>query len=420
VSGVRNRPVSWSRRLEAARAARARVLAARDAGEADPVHVPEAAASGEAGHAGGVGAHGEARRPPRSRAGLLRWLVVAGFIGGVAAGAVAVAILVRGVSDVPPDPEPPPADTASEVEPAISPEAPARSTPPPVEDVADPNRVAEGVPAMVPPAPAVSAADLARDAARRAVEAGEPEPGVRPAETDGAIPEPVGPSASATESVTPELLPDPGTVEPMPAAEDAGDPDAGTPEEVGVTDPPTTAPEPEPEPAAPEVVETVEADARPLAEPETPSQASVAPAPAEEPVLPSPSEPATVAPPPEPSPPTAPPAEAEVAALADSGDAGDSGVVPAAPVGFLRVHAAPLVSSEDLEEVLATLTAAGYAVEQTVRVDFRISQTNVRYFHAEDAMLAAGVAEAIAGSARDFTDYRPSPDPGTIEVWLEG
>jgi amino acid permease len=82
---------------------------------------------------------------------------------------------------------------------------------------------------------------------------------------------------------------------------------------------------------------------------------------------------------------------------------------------------AGIAMSGDLKNpAKSLLSAAGYAVDRTVRVDFRISQTNVRYFHPEDAELAAGVAEAVAGTARDFTDYRPSPDPGTIEVWLEG
>jgi hypothetical protein len=49
-----------------------------------------------------------------------------------------------------------------------------------------------------------------------------------------------------------------------------------------------------------------------------------------------------------------------------------------------------------------------------------IRQTQVRYYHPEDAAAADLVAAAVGGPARDFTDFRPQPPAGTVEVWLEG
>jgi hypothetical protein len=34
--------------------------------------------------------------------------------------------------------------------------------------------------------------------------------------------------------------------------------------------------------------------------------------------------------------------------------------------------------------------------------------------------VALALAEALGAQARDFTDYRPRPRPGTVEMWLAG
>jgi hypothetical protein len=86
----------------------------------------------------------------------------------------------------------------------------------------------------------------------------------------------------------------------------------------------------------------------------------------------------------------------------------------------LLVHAPPGVSQQALDATVQALTSGGWRVEEAVRVDFRISQTNVRYFRPRDAEMAKRVAEAVSGVARDFTDYRPRPEALIIEIWLEG
>lgn len=72
---------------------------------------------------------------------------------------------------------------------------------------------------------------------------------------------------------------------------------------------------------------------------------------------------------------------------------------------------------------------AGRARAITGRIELRAvpatpSRPGIRYFFTEDAGAAEALAAALAGagfgafSVRGFPDYRPSPQPGTIEVWL--
>lgn len=64
--------------------------------------------------------------------------------------------------------------------------------------------------------------------------------------------------------------------------------------------------------------------------------------------------------------------------------------------------------------------ATGLAVSVREPVTFKVSATNVRYFHEADRAAAADVAERLSARLRDFTSFEPAPDPGTIEVWLAG
>ncbi len=87
-----------------------------------------------------------------------------------------------------------------------------------------------------------------------------------------------------------------------------------------------------------------------------------------------------------------------------------------------RVHvtAPASIAAPFLETIPATLAAAGAGKTSVVRVNFAVSQTHVRFYHAEDAAGAAQVAQAVNGEARDFTGFTPKPRPGTLEVYIEG
>ncbi len=82
---------------------------------------------------------------------------------------------------------------------------------------------------------------------------------------------------------------------------------------------------------------------------------------------------------------------------------------------------APATLADDRVVLVAgALDAAGFDSDEARRVPFTVKTSHVRYYHAADAELAADVARAITGQARDFTSGADRPPPGTIEVWLEG
>ena len=73
------------------------------------------------------------------------------------------------------------------------------------------------------------------------------------------------------------------------------------------------------------------------------------------------------------------------------------------------------------------LREAGFAVE-SVAVEFPISTHSVRYFFDSDRDDAQAVSARLQGQMPggaavpvvDFTDYRPRPRPGHLEIWLRG
>jgi hypothetical protein len=115
-------------------------------------------------------------------------------------------------------------------------------------------------------------------------------------------------------------------------------------------------------------------------------------------------------------------------AAADTGDAEESAPAAqqvASPRRIL-VHAPSGLTPGEAEGAIAAVDAAGFVAATRVPVQLTIGSTNVRYYHPEDAAAAEAIAASIAeqtGSpalARDFTEFRPQPLAGTIEVWLAG
>lgn len=86
----------------------------------------------------------------------------------------------------------------------------------------------------------------------------------------------------------------------------------------------------------------------------------------------------------------------------------------------LIVRAPSGLSDEAIGAATGALTAGGFAAAGAEPVDFKISETNVRYFSPADQESAAAVAKTLGARLRDFTDYSPRPPEGTIEVWLAG
>lgn len=75
------------------------------------------------------------------------------------------------------------------------------------------------------------------------------------------------------------------------------------------------------------------------------------------------------------------------------------------------------------------LRRADYGTVELKAVPFAIGSASVRFFHTEDRLVAERLVNALGpflvwqGRAAptapiDFTDYRPLPDPGALEIWL--
>jgi hypothetical protein len=85
----------------------------------------------------------------------------------------------------------------------------------------------------------------------------------------------------------------------------------------------------------------------------------------------------------------------------------------------IALHAPQTVNPAAVRIALAGLEEVGFSVAPR-SVNLSISQNNVRYYHAADAEAARIVANATQSEARDFTEFRPSPPEGLIEIWLAG
>jgi len=95
-------------------------------------------------------------------------------------------------------------------------------------------------------------------------------------------------------------------------------------------------------------------------------------------------------------------------------------LVPGADSVFVHLNAPETVPDGDIGSVTAGLAEAGVALSKVREVSFKVSETQVRYFHARDAAAAGALADLFGGRARNFTDFRPSPPDGTLEVYLAG
>ncbi len=98
----------------------------------------------------------------------------------------------------------------------------------------------------------------------------------------------------------------------------------------------------------------------------------------------------------------------------------------ASPAARIAVHF-PALSPAGADKVSAELTDAGFAEVTAYPASIRISSMHVRYYHDGDRAaaerVAASTSTALDGAevaVRSFTDLRPRPEGGLVEVWLEG
>ncbi len=95
--------------------------------------------------------------------------------------------------------------------------------------------------------------------------------------------------------------------------------------------------------------------------------------------------------------------------------------VPAAYAGVLVwVHGPESVGAEGIADAAEALAAMGIDATTAAPVSFAISRDQLRYFYPADRAAADGIAALTGAEPRDFTDYRPLPAEGTLELWLKG
>ncbi|TPE48845.1 hypothetical protein [Amaricoccus solimangrovi] len=89
----------------------------------------------------------------------------------------------------------------------------------------------------------------------------------------------------------------------------------------------------------------------------------------------------------------------------------------------VSVHYPPSAAGT-ANELAAALRDAGAGTAAVLPAGFSVSSTNVRYYHPEDRAAALAVAALASGAGpvetRDFTNFRPQPLPGVVEIWLRG
>lgn len=86
----------------------------------------------------------------------------------------------------------------------------------------------------------------------------------------------------------------------------------------------------------------------------------------------------------------------------------------------LRLHVPQKPAGPAAASATAALREAGFTDVVVARSPFTIRETQVRYYHKQDAGAAALAAGQTGALLRDFTGYAPKPALGVIEIWMAG
>lgn len=84
------------------------------------------------------------------------------------------------------------------------------------------------------------------------------------------------------------------------------------------------------------------------------------------------------------------------------------------------LNAPRAIPADAVAQKRESLAESGYRVGEPRRVSITISRDQIRYFHSVDAAAAQALGATIGARVRDFTNLRPRPGVGTIEIWLAG
>lgn len=89
-------------------------------------------------------------------------------------------------------------------------------------------------------------------------------------------------------------------------------------------------------------------------------------------------------------------------------------------IAAISVFAPRDVPEDQLDQLSASLADEGFQLDAFARVNFGISETNVRYYHREDEAVAVALAEHLGAKVRDFTSKDKLPAVGRVELWVAG
>ena len=79
----------------------------------------------------------------------------------------------------------------------------------------------------------------------------------------------------------------------------------------------------------------------------------------------------------------------------------------------------PRTTAPEIEgDVRTRIEQLGLPWSEPRLFSFNVNTTQVRFFHETDRADATLLAEAMGGVARDFTNFRPLPPEGRVELWM--
>ncbi len=85
-----------------------------------------------------------------------------------------------------------------------------------------------------------------------------------------------------------------------------------------------------------------------------------------------------------------------------------------------RLYAPNKIPNDAVDSFVAELTTTGHELSGTARVGYKVSQSNVRFYHSQDAAKAAALAKDAGALLRDFTGSKSKTPTGVIELYLAG
>lgn len=99
----------------------------------------------------------------------------------------------------------------------------------------------------------------------------------------------------------------------------------------------------------------------------------------------------------------------------------DFAFVPNQPVILqISLNIPASANRAEVNEITRALEESRHQLNTPRTVDYVIRNTQVRYYHQSDAIAAQQLADGVSGVLRDFTDYRPSPPQGLVEIFIAG